>query len=137
MTDNRSSVINEQNPDVMTQDITWKMIESAQIKIMREAFNQRYKKDSQIIRDYATYIKNLRNAENKDEYIKYTAITLFPNEEAYNRRMARYRKWYQNKRELLVSVENLYNLYFSLSKEVRPMTETEIEEAIEEVLFDE
>ncbi|CAG8660367.1 2970_t:CDS:1, partial [Diversispora eburnea] len=92
MTDNRSSVINKQNPDVITQDITWKMIESAQIKIMREAFNQRYKKDSQIIRDYATYIKNLRNAENKDKYIKYTAITLFPNEEAYNRRMARYRK---------------------------------------------
>ncbi|CAG8656438.1 4992_t:CDS:1, partial [Diversispora eburnea] len=76
----------------MTQDITWKMIESAQIKIMREAFNHRYKKDSQIITDYVTYIKNLRNAENKDEYIKYTAISLFPNEEAYNRRMARYRK---------------------------------------------
>ncbi|RHZ67235.1 hypothetical protein Glove_302g43 [Diversispora epigaea] len=93
--------------------------------------------NSQIIKDYATYIKNLRNAENKDKYIKYTAITLFPNEEAYNRRMTKYRKWYQNKREFLVSVENLYNLYFTLSKEMRPMTETEIEEAIKEVLIDE
>jgi len=82
-------------------------------------------------------VKNLRNAENRDEYIKYTAITLFPNEEAYNKRMSRYRKWYQGKKELLTSVEDLYNLYYKLSKKDRPMTETEIEEAVEDVLIDE
>ncbi|CAG8523709.1 hypothetical protein C2G38_2254456 [Gigaspora rosea] len=113
------------------------MIELAQIKIIKEAFHLRYRKDSKLISEYASYVKNLRNAINKDEYIKYTAITLFPNEEAYNKRITRYRKWYQGKKELLTSVEYLYNLYYKLSKKDRPMTETEIEEAIEDVLIDE
>ncbi|CAG8827485.1 21198_t:CDS:2, partial [Gigaspora rosea] len=96
MTDNSSSLINEQGLELIMQEaITWKMIESAQIKIIKEAFRLRYRKDSKLISEYASYVKNLRNAENKDEYIKYTAITLFPNEEAYNKRMTRYRKWYQ------------------------------------------
>ncbi|CAG8486658.1 1714_t:CDS:2 [Ambispora gerdemannii] len=65
--------------ELTMQDITWKMIESAQIKIIKEAFRLRYRKDSKFISEYAGYVKNLRNAENQDEYIKYTAITLFPN----------------------------------------------------------
>ncbi|CAG8820662.1 34633_t:CDS:1, partial [Racocetra persica] len=87
--------------------------------------------------EYAGYIKNLRNADNQDEYIKYTAITLFPNNDAYNKRISRYRKWYQGKKELLTSIEDLYNLYYELSKKDQLMTETEIEEAIEDILIDE
>ena len=78
MTDNSSSLINEQGS--MQEAITWKMIESAQIKIIKEAFRLWYRKDSKLISEYAGYVKNLHNAENQDEYIKYTAITLFPNE---------------------------------------------------------
>ena len=138
MTDNSSSLINEQGSELMMQEaITWKMIESAQIKIIKEAFRLRYRKDSKLISEYAGYVKNLRNAENKDEYIKYTAITLFPNEEAYNKRMTRYRKWFQGKKELLAGIENLYNLYYELSKRERPMTEAEIDEATEDILKDE
>jgi len=136
MTDSNSS-LKEQNSELLTQDITWRMVELAQIKIIKEAFRLRYRKDSKLISEYASYVKNLRNAENQDEYIKYTAITLFPNEEAYNKRMSRYRKWYQGKKELLTSIEDLYNLYYELSKKDRPMTETEIEEAVEDVLIDE
>ena len=94
MTDTNSS-LKEQNSELLTQNITWRMIELAQIKIIKEAFRLRYRKDSKLISEYASYVKNLRNSENKDEYIKYTAITLFPNDEAYNKRMSRYRKWYQ------------------------------------------
>ncbi|CAG8795153.1 1717_t:CDS:1, partial [Cetraspora pellucida] len=43
-------------------------------------------KDSKLVSEYAGYVKNLYNADNQDEYIKYTAIMLFPNDEAYNRR---------------------------------------------------
>ncbi|CAG8668453.1 13988_t:CDS:2 [Acaulospora morrowiae] len=43
---------------------------------------------------------------------------------------------YQGKKELLTSVEDLYNLYYELSKKERPMTETEIEEAVKDVLLD-
>ncbi|CAG8608573.1 20716_t:CDS:1 [Gigaspora rosea] len=112
------------------------MIESAQIKIIKEAFRLRYRKNSKLISEYAGYVKNLCNADNQDEYIKYTAITLFPNDEAYNRRMARYRNWFQSKKELLTSIEDLYNLYYELSKKDQLMTETEIEEAIEDILID-
>ncbi|CAG8828730.1 1398_t:CDS:1, partial [Racocetra persica] len=64
-------------------------------------------------------------------------ITLFPNNDAYNKRMSRYRKWYQDKKELLTSIEDLYNLYYELSKKDQLITETEIEEAIEDILIDE
>ncbi|CAG8833077.1 25194_t:CDS:2, partial [Racocetra persica] len=137
MTDNSSSLINEQDSELTMQDIIWKMIESAQIKIIKEAFRFRYRKDSKLISEYAKYIKNLRNADNQDKYIKYTAITLFPNNDAYNKRMSRYRKWYQGKKKLLTSIEDLYNLYYKLSKKDWLMTETEIEEAIENILIDE
>ena len=136
MTDTNSS-LKEQNSELLTQNITWRMIELAQIKIIKEAFRLRYRKDSKLISEYASYVKNLRNSENKDEYIKYTAITLFPNEEVYNKRMSRYRNWFHNKKELLLTIENLYNLYYELSKRERPMTEAEIDEATEDILKDE
>ncbi|CAI2175040.1 10667_t:CDS:1, partial [Funneliformis geosporum] len=72
--------------------------------------------------------------ENPDEYVKSTAIMLFPNDDTYERRMSRYQKWYQGKKELLASIENLYSLYYILSKEERPMTEKEISTTIEELI---
>ncbi|CAG8845176.1 38282_t:CDS:2, partial [Gigaspora margarita] len=93
--------------------------------------------DFEKIQDKEQLTKNLHNAVNKDEYIKYTTITLFLNEKAYNKRMTRYRKWYQSKKKLLTKVGDLYNLYYKLSKKDRPMTKTEIEEAIEDILINE
>ncbi|CAI2201797.1 14297_t:CDS:1, partial [Funneliformis geosporum] len=72
--------------------------------------------------------------ENPDEYVKSTAIMLFLNEDVYERRMSRYRKWYQGKKELLTSIENLYSLYYTLSKEERPMIEEEISKTIKEII---
>ncbi|CAG8856688.1 2006_t:CDS:1, partial [Gigaspora margarita] len=39
----------------MQEVITWKMIETAQIKIIKEAFRLRYRKDSKLISEYAGY----------------------------------------------------------------------------------
>lgn len=50
---------------------------------------------------------------------------LFPNEDSYRKRIIRYREWYVNKIELLENVENLYNLYYELSKEEQ-ITEEDI-----------
>jgi hypothetical protein len=117
--------------NITAKDMIWKTIESAQLKIIREAFRLHYKKNNKFITEYAKYVKNLRQAE------KSTAILLFPNEEAYNRRMTRYRNWYQGKKELLASIEYLYSFYYILSKEDRVMTEEEINKAIEEVISNE
>jgi hypothetical protein len=51
---------------------------------------------------------------------------LFPNEDSYKKRIARYsREWYENKSERLKSVENSYKLYYELSKEERTNIEEE------------
>ncbi|GES90956.1 hypothetical protein GLOIN_2v1875369 [Rhizophagus clarus] len=123
--------------DIPASHISWKRIEEAQIRIIREALRLRYKKDSKLVSEYAGYVKNLRQLDDQEEYIKSTAIMLFPNEDAYNRKMARYRKWYQNKKDLLASIENLYSLFYSISKEERPMAEEEIDKTIEELIADE
>ena len=122
--------------DNSASHISWKRIEKAQIRIIREALRLRYKKDSKLVSEYTGYVKNLRQSDDQEEYIKSTAIMLFPNEDAYNRKMARYRKWYQNKKDLLASIENLYSLFYSISKEERPMAEEEIDKTIEELIAD-
>jgi hypothetical protein len=117
--------------------ISWKRIEKAQLQVIREALRIRYKKDSKLVSEYVGYVKNLRQENDPEEYIKSTAIMLFPNEEAYNRKMFRYRKWYQSKKDLLASIENLYSLFYTISKEERPMAEEEIDKTIEELIADE
>ncbi|CAB4444448.1 unnamed protein product [Rhizophagus irregularis] len=87
-----------------------------------------------IIREYAGYVSRLWQEENPDEYVRNVAVMLFPDDEAYNIKITRYRKWYVNKKNLLKSVEHLYKLYYELSKEEQPMVTNEIENAIEEAI---
>ena len=122
--------------NIPASSITKKSIEEAQIRIIREALRLRYKKDSKLVIEYVGYVKNLRQSDDPEEYIKSTAIMLFPNEDAYNRKMARYRKWYLNKKDLLTSIENLYSLFYTISKEERPMAEEEISKTINELIAD-
>ncbi|RGB24978.1 hypothetical protein C1646_675942 [Rhizophagus diaphanus] len=119
---------------VSTGIITWKDIEKAQIKIIDSALRARYKRDSKFIKEYVNYVKKLRKEEKPNEYIRTVAMMLFPNEESYKKRMTRYRDWYENKKELLESVENLYKLYFELSKEERIITEEEISNTRDDLL---
>src|SRR3954464_7316788 len=123
--------------EIPASHISWKKIEEAQLQVIREALRLRYKKDSKLVSEYAGYVKNLRQSDDPEDYIKSTAIMLFPNEDLYNRKMARYRKWYQNKKDLLASIENLYSLFYTISKEERPMAEEEISRTIEELIADE
>ena len=123
--------------EIPASHISWKKIEEAQLEVIREALRLRYKKNSKLVSEYVGYVKNLRQSDELEEYIKSTAIMLFPNEEAYNRKMSRYRKWYQSKKDLLVSIKNLYSLFYTISKEERPIAEEEINKTIEELIADE
>lgn len=134
MENNDSVSAMEYDGSVSANTISWKDIETAQIQILREAFRLRYKDDSKFVNEYAEYITSLRQAEDPDEHAKAIAIMLFPDEDAYNKRMGRYRKWYANKKNLLTSIEHLYSLYYKLSKEDSPMNNDEIEDAIENKL---
>jgi hypothetical protein len=117
--------------------ITWKDIEKAQIKIIDDALRARYKKDSKFIKEYVGYVKKLRKEEKPNEYIRTISMMLFPNEDAYNKRMDRYRRWYEGKKELLASVEDLYSLYYKLSKEERIMTEDDVNNVRDNLLNNE
>ncbi|CAB4382100.1 unnamed protein product [Rhizophagus irregularis] len=119
---------------VTSSTITWKDIERAQIKIIDSALRARYKKDSKFIKEYVGYVKKLRKEEKPNEYVRTVAMMLFPNEESYKKRIKRYREWYENKKEILESVENLYNLYYELSKEERIITEEDISNTREDLL---
>ena len=123
--------------EIPASHISWKKIEEAQLEVIREALRLRYKKNSKLVSEYVGYVKNLRQSDELEEYIKSTAIMLFPNEDAYNRKMSRYRKWYQSKKDLLVSIKNLYSLFYTISKEERPIAEEEINKTIEELIADE
>ncbi|CAB4399542.1 unnamed protein product [Rhizophagus irregularis] len=124
----------EDNSLVTSSTITWKDIERAQIKIIDSALRARYKKDSKFIKEYVGYVKKLRKEEKPNEYVRTVAMMLFPNEESYKKRIKRYREWYENKKEILESVENLYNLYYELSKEERIITEEDISNTREDLL---
>ncbi len=97
--------------------ILWKKIEKAQLKIIRKALCLHYKKNNKLVNEYVGYVKNLQQPDDLKKYIKSTAIMLFPNEEAYNKKIGKYRKWYQNKKDLLANIKNLYSLFYIISKE--------------------
>jgi hypothetical protein len=126
----------DNNSEERTNTITWKDIEEAQIKVIDEALRARYKKSSKFIKEYVGYVKKLRKEKKPNEYIRTIAMMLFPNENAYKRRMERYREWYEDKEELLTSVEGLYALFYELSKEERIVTEEEISNTREGLLND-
>ncbi|CAG8462804.1 12085_t:CDS:2 [Ambispora gerdemannii] len=111
--DSASAITMTEHSSDSASAISWKVIESAQIKIIKDAFRLRYKKDSKLISEYAGYVKNLRQEEKPDEYIKSTAIMLF-----------------QMRKHIIKNGK--------ISKMVpsRPMTEAEIDEAIDNVLAD-
>ncbi|RGB23116.1 hypothetical protein C1646_748302 [Rhizophagus diaphanus] len=98
------------------------------------AIRARYKRESKFIKEYVNYVKKSRKEEKPNEYIRTVTMMLFPNEESYKKRITQYRDWYGNKKELLESVENLYKLYFELSKEERIIIEEEISNTRDDLL---
>ena len=122
----------ENNGSVSACTITWEDIEKAQLEVMKEGFLARYKTNSKFIKEYAGYVSRLQQEEkeNRDEYVKSVATMLFPDEQAYNVKMARYRKWYGLKKNLFKSIEKLYSLFYELSKEENLIPENEIDSAI-------
>ncbi len=59
---------------------------------------------------------------------------LFPNEKVYNRKIGKYQKWYQSKKDLFASIKNLHSLFYTIFKEEQPLAEEEITKTIEELI---
>jgi hypothetical protein len=115
-----------------SQQVTWKDVETALVNVIKAGIYYRYPKESKFIEEYKGYTMELRNAKDKEEHIKRIAYMIFPDEEAYNKRMGRYQKWYKNKPRILKTVETLYELYHNLTKE-NILTEDQIQEELEDI----
>jgi hypothetical protein len=110
-----------------------KAIETALVNVVKAGIFHNYKKSSKLMQDYKGYRAELKNADDKEIHIRRIACMIFPDEEAYTQKMARYRRWYANKKRLLKAIEELYELYYNLAKE-EMLTEEQIENEAEDFL---
>ena len=92
-----------------------KDIKKALVAVVKQALKQKYSKDSKTVKDHAEYANRVHKANYPDKYIKFVAKRLFPNEDAYNKKIEHLQKYY--KEDLLTRLEELYNLYYELAQE--------------------
>lgn len=90
-----------------------------------------FSKTSYFVQNHVKYIKRIKAAKSPMAYIKATAKKLFPDEAAYNAKIAKVRESYENKKELIYKFESLYELYYNLLKEDPPKRQITENEAIE------
>src|SRR2546423_795689 len=82
------------------------------------------------------YIKKIEFSDNPEAYIRFTARKLFPNEPAYLEKIKKIHAKYQD--NVLSQFEDLYTLYYQLSKELpkrRKITSIEANDILAELLI--
>ena len=83
--------------------------------LVKSAICQGFSKTSFLVRDHVKYIKKIQSHNDPELHIIYTAKKLFPNEEAYLEKIEKIHAKYEG--EVLSNFEELYGLYYKLSKE--------------------
>ena len=108
--------------------------------IVRTALCQGFSKTSYLVTNHIKYIKNIRSADVPERYISFTAKKLFPDEMTILRRFEHIKLRYKD--DLLYRFEDLYRIYLELARENKmpqperkPVTETEADDIIAELLF--
>ena len=92
-----------------------KDIKLALVALVKQAIKQEYSKNSKIVKEHVDYANRLANADKPENYIRYIAKRIFPNENAYNNKIKYYQKYYKD--NLLTRIEELYALYYELTQE--------------------
>ena len=105
-------------------------------ELVKSAICQGFGKNSYLVRDHIKYIKKIEDSNDPEMQIIYTAKKLFPNEEAYLEKTEKVHAKYQD--DLALKFENLYAIYYQLSKEKpqrRKVSYTEAEDILAELLI--
>ena len=84
--------------------------------LVRTALQEGYSKKSYTINAHIKYLKSIQSARNPDAYIWSIARKTFPDDLAYNAKLAKVQKIYKGKEVLISKYETLYELYHSLPK---------------------
>src|SRR5215208_7417216 len=92
-------------------------IEQALINVVKAGIHYRKPKDGKFMQSYKERVKDLRQAEDPDEYILKNAKRLFPDKDKYHSIMDDYKSWYGKDPKILNAVIDLYKLYYKLAKD--------------------
>ena len=112
---------------------TYQDIEMALIAVVKAGLYYRRPKDGKFMQNYKERVKNLRQAEDPEEYVLKLAQTIFPNKDKYHQIMDDYKSYYGKDPKILNSIMELYKLYYRLAKD-HFVTEAKIDEEAEDFL---
>ena len=112
---------------------TYRDIKIALIAVVKAGLYYRRPKDGKFMQNYKERVKNLRQAEDPEEYVLKLAQTIFPNKDKYHQIMDDYKSYYGKDPKILNSIMELYKLYYRLAKD-HFVTEAKIDEEAEDFL---
>ena len=118
--------------DIQTKP-TYQEVEQALINVVKAGIYYRKPKDGKFMQNYKERIKKLRQAEDPEKYVLNSAMTIFPNEDKYNKTMNDYKEFYGRDPKIFTSIMELYKLYYNLAKD-HFIKEAQIDKEAEEFL---
>ena len=122
--------------EIITQEKCAEKVVNALKSLVKMALCNGFSKTSYLIIDHIKYIKKIKSKDNPEAYIRFTARKLFPNESAYLEKIEKIHAKYQD--DVLFRFEDLYTLYYQLSKELpkrRKITSTAADDILAELLI--
>ena len=121
--------------EIVSQEKYANKIIDALKALVKSAICQGFGKHSFLVRDHIKYIKKIEASNDPEMNVIYTAKKLFPNEVAYLEKIEKIHVKYNG--DVLSKFEELYALYYQLSKEKpqrRKVSLTEAEDILAELL---
>src|SRR2546423_5252439 len=119
--------------EIFTQEKCADKVVNALKALVKTALCNGFSKTSYLVTDHIKYIES---RDNPEAHIRFTARKLFPNEPAYLEKIKKIHAKYQD--DVLSQFEDLYILYYQLSKELpkrRKITSTEADDILAELLI--
>ena len=121
--------------EIVSQEKYANKIIDALKALVKSAICQGFGKHSFLVHDHIKYIKKIEASNDPEMHVIYTAKKLFPNEVAYLEKIKKIHVKYNG--DVLFKYEELYALYYQLSKEKpqrRKVSLTEAEDILAELL---
>lgn len=122
--------------EIITQEKHADKVVNTLKTLVKTALCNGFSKTSYLVTDHVKYIKRIQSSDNPEAYIRATARKLFPNEQAYLEKVEKIHAKYQD--DVLSRFEDLYALYYQLSKELpkrHKITSTEADNILAELLI--
>lgn len=115
---------------------TYKQIEKAIIEIVKAGMDYKMSKTGTFMINWKRKVRQIRQADDPDEFIIENAKQLFPNESQYRQKKSDTKEWYKYKVRVCKAIIAYYNMNYIIAKEYFK-TEEELEKEAEDFLNDE